>query len=118
MERYIYDVRSGRANTIGLMLKSCETWGAEEGVWRTWGARFPPGTPGGDAPDLCSCVALLYGFYVMGHLLSISCWVFRRIWWLVALGGQALAGGLVTLRQALPRADRGWESGSLRERGV
>ena len=36
--------RSGTAGTIGLMLKSYETWGAEEGIWRAWcGARLPQG---------------------------------------------------------------------------
>ena len=32
-------VRSARAGTIELMLKSYENWGAEEGIWRAWGCR-------------------------------------------------------------------------------
>ena len=25
-----------KASTIGLMLKSSETWGTEEGIWQAW----------------------------------------------------------------------------------
>ena len=43
--------RFGRAGTIGLLLKSDETWGClEEAFWRTWGCPAPLDTPGGGAP--------------------------------------------------------------------
>ena len=42
--------RSGRSSTIGIMLKSYEPGGAEEGIWPAWGRPATPGTPGGDAP--------------------------------------------------------------------
>ena len=41
--------RSRRADTVGLMLKSFETWGCRRGHLAMW-CSAPPGTPGGSAP--------------------------------------------------------------------
>ena len=68
--------RSGRADTITLILKSCETWGAEEGIWRARTllriSQAPPGTSGGEAPGLLTFRRSSLGYNYSINTITIS----------------------------------------------